>query len=116
VLVDESTDLIVGAHLLGHNVEEVINAFAVAMSGGLTTQDLKAMAWAYPYGRLGHRPNAAVFERLVRQADLEMLAMVGGRERTAAEYEELFTGSGFALSRIVPLEGMPWMVLEGSVV
>ena len=34
VLVDESTDLIVGAHLLGHNVEEVINAFAVAIKIG----------------------------------------------------------------------------------
>jgi len=62
------------------------------------------------------RPNAAVFERLVRQADLEMLAVVGGRERTAAEYEELFTDSSFALSGIVPLEGMPWSVIEGSAI
>jgi hypothetical protein len=45
-----------------------------------------------------------------------MLAVVGGRERTAAEYEELFTESGFALIRIVPLEGMPWSVIEGSAV
>ena len=62
------------------------------------------------------QPNAAVFERLVRQADLEMLAVVGGRERTAAEYEGLFTDSSFALSRILPLEGMPWSVIEGSAV
>lgn len=61
-------------------------------------------------------PNAAVFERLVRQTDLEMLAVVGGRERTAAEYEELLTESGFTLDRIVPLEGMPWSVIEGSAV
>ena len=62
------------------------------------------------------QPNAAAFERLVRQADLEMLAVVGGRERTASEYEGLLTDSDFALSRIVPLEGMPWSVIEGSAV
>jgi hypothetical protein len=62
------------------------------------------------------QPNAAVFERLVRQTDLEMLAVVGGRERSAAEYEKLLTESGFALDCIVPLEGMPWSVIEGSAV
>jgi len=56
------------------------------------------------------------FERLVRRADLEKLAVVGGRERTAAEYERLFADSGFALTRIVPLEGMPWSVIEGVAV
>ncbi len=60
------------------------------------------------------QPQAAVLERLVRQADLEMLAVVGGRERTAAEYERLLADSGFALDRIVPLEGMPFSVIEGS--
>jgi hypothetical protein len=63
-----------------------------------------------------NQPDAAVFGRLVRRADLEMLAVVGGRERTAAEYEELFIESGFALDRIVPLESMPWSVIEGSAV
>jgi len=62
------------------------------------------------------QPNAAAFERLVRQTDLEMLAVVGGRERTAAEYEQLLAESGFTLDRIVPLEGMPWSVIEGSAV
>lgn len=50
--------------------------------------------------------------RLVRQTDLEMLAVVGGRERTAAEYSELLAQAGFSLSRILPLEGMPWCVME----
>ena len=51
--------------------------------------------------------------RLVKQTDLEMLAVVGGRERTAAEYSELLTQAGFSLARILPLEGMPWSVMEG---
>jgi DNA-binding transcriptional ArsR family regulator len=51
--------------------------------------------------------------RLVRQTDLEMLAVVGGRERTAAEFSELLAQAGFDLARILPLEGMPWSVIEG---
>jgi glutathione reductase (NADPH) len=50
VLVDRGTQRIVGAHLLGHHAEEVINVFATAMVAGLTTADLKAMPWAYPTG------------------------------------------------------------------
>ena len=50
VLVDRETQRIVGAHLLGHHAEEVINVFATAMVAGLTTTDLKAMPWAYPTG------------------------------------------------------------------
>jgi hypothetical protein len=34
--------------------------------------------------------------------DLEMLAMPGGRERTAKEYGQLFERSGFTLSKIYP--------------
>ena len=58
---------------------------------------------------------AAAALRLIKQTDLEMLTVVGGRERTAAEYAELFTRAGFRLTRIVPLEGMPWSVMEGVV-
>ena len=54
--------------------------------------------------------------RIVRQTDLEMLAVVGGRERTAAEYGELLAQAGFSLARILPLEGMPWSVMEGVTV
>jgi hypothetical protein len=34
--------------------------------------------------------------------DLQMLVMNGGRERTAAEYERLFTAAGLRLIRIIP--------------
>jgi hypothetical protein len=50
--------------------------------------------------------------RLVKQTDLEMLAVVGGRERTAAEFRALLAKAGFSLARILPLGGMPWSVIE----
>lgn len=50
VLVDEQTDLVVGAHLLGPNVDEVINLFALAMRHRITTEDLKSTMFAYPTG------------------------------------------------------------------
>jgi glutathione reductase (NADPH) len=50
VLVEPASGRIVGAHLLGHHAEEVINVFAVAMAAGMTAADLKAMPWAYPTG------------------------------------------------------------------
>lgn len=34
--------------------------------------------------------------------DVHMMVMTGGRERTAAEYEDLFARAGFRLTRVVP--------------
>ena len=50
VLVDEASDQIVGAHLVGPHVDEVINVFALAIRHGLTTEDLKTTMFAYPTG------------------------------------------------------------------
>lgn len=50
VLIDDETDLIVGAHLVGPHVDEVINIFALAIRHGLTTEDLKTTMFAYPTG------------------------------------------------------------------
>jgi glutathione reductase (NADPH) len=50
VLVDESTDLILGAHLVGPRVDEAINLFALAIRHGLTAEDLKSTMFAYPTG------------------------------------------------------------------
>ncbi len=50
VLVDEATDYILGAHLVGPHVDEVINIFALAIRHGLTTEDLKTTMFAYPTG------------------------------------------------------------------
>lgn len=36
--------------------------------------------------------------------DLEMLVTTGGRERTEAEFKNLFESSGFKLSRIIPTQ------------
>ena len=50
VLVEEETDRILGAHLVGPHVDEVINVFALAIRKGLTAEDLKTTMFAYPSG------------------------------------------------------------------
>ena len=48
VLVEEDTERILGAHLLGVHAEEVINLFGLAMRTGLHASDLKHMVYSYP--------------------------------------------------------------------
>jgi glutathione reductase (NADPH) len=48
VLVEEGTDLILGAHILGSEAGEVINLFALAIRSGMRATDLKHMLFAYP--------------------------------------------------------------------
>ena len=46
-------------------------------------------------------------------SDLNMLVMLGGRERTAEDFERLYAGAGFELSKIVRT-GSPFAVIEGA--
>jgi hypothetical protein len=39
---------------------------------------------------------------LAVQLDLQMLVVTGGRERTAADYDELLSGAGFGQVRVIP--------------
>ncbi len=48
VLVEEGTDRILGAHLLGGHADEIINLFALAIRSGLRATELKHMLFAYP--------------------------------------------------------------------
>ncbi|MDW3221084.1 MAG: NAD(P)/FAD-dependent oxidoreductase [Acidimicrobiales bacterium] len=48
ILVDKTTDTIVGAHMFGPEYGELINFCALAMKLGLTTRQLKSMTAAYP--------------------------------------------------------------------
>ncbi len=48
VLIEEGTDRLLGAHLLGLHAEEIINLFALAMRAGLRATDLKQMVYSYP--------------------------------------------------------------------
>lgn len=48
VLMEEGTDRILGAHLLGPHADELINLFALAMRAGMTAADLKRTIFAYP--------------------------------------------------------------------
>ena len=47
-LVEEGTDRILGAHLLGSHAEEVINLFGLAMRSGMSATELKDTLFAYP--------------------------------------------------------------------
>lgn len=49
-LVEEGTERLLGAHLVGPHAEEVINLFGLAIRHGLTTMDLKTTVFAYPTG------------------------------------------------------------------
>ena len=46
-------------------------------------------------------------------ADLNMLVLTGGHERTSTEYRTLLGGAGFALARIVPT-ATPLSVIEAT--
>jgi glutathione reductase (NADPH) len=48
VLIDEANDLIVGAHLLGHNAEELINLFTIAIQSKIRAAELRRIIFAYP--------------------------------------------------------------------
>ncbi len=48
ILIDRSTDKIVGAHLLGPESGELVNTLGLAIKLGLTTRQLKSATAAYP--------------------------------------------------------------------
>jgi len=48
IIIDKEKDIILGAHLLGHHADEVINVFSLAMTNGLTRNQLKETIWSYP--------------------------------------------------------------------
>ena len=50
VLIEEDTDRILGAHLVGPDVAEVINVFALAIRFGRTATELQDAVFAYPTG------------------------------------------------------------------
>jgi glutathione reductase (NADPH) len=48
ILIEEPSQRILGAHLLGAEAAEVVNLFAVAIRRGITAPDLKETIFAYP--------------------------------------------------------------------
>jgi glutathione reductase (NADPH) len=50
VLIEEGSDRILGAHIVGPHAEELINIFALAIQRGITSEDLKEIIFAYPTG------------------------------------------------------------------
>lgn len=48
ILIEEGSERILGAHLIGPHAEEVINVFALAIRANLSAKDLKTVIWSYP--------------------------------------------------------------------
>ncbi|SLN75431.1 dihydrolipoyl dehydrogenase family protein [Oceanibacterium hippocampi] len=48
VLVEEKSDRIVGAHMIGHHGEDLIHLFALAMRHGITATELQETLFAFP--------------------------------------------------------------------
>lgn len=48
VIVDRSTDLILGAHIVGHTGQELINIFGLAIKFGITASQIRDTVYAYP--------------------------------------------------------------------
>ncbi len=48
VLIEEGTDRILGAHLLGPHADETINLFALAIKSGIPASDLRETIFGYP--------------------------------------------------------------------
>jgi glutathione reductase (NADPH) len=48
IIVDVKTDRILGAHVVGHAGQELINIFALAMRFGITASQIKDNVYAYP--------------------------------------------------------------------
>lgn len=50
VLIEQDSDLILGAHLVGPHADEVINIFGLAIRNGITATQLRSTIFAYPTG------------------------------------------------------------------
>jgi glutathione reductase (NADPH) len=48
IVVDETTDRILGAHFVGHSGEELVNIFGLAMRFGITAAQIREYIYAYP--------------------------------------------------------------------
>lgn len=48
ILIEEGSERILGAHLIGPHAEEVINLFALAIRANVSAKDLKTAIWSYP--------------------------------------------------------------------
>jgi hypothetical protein len=89
------------AYLLGHILHDwddaraglILDNLRRAMPAGAR---LLAVEYVLPEG------DGASFGKLL---DLHMMVLLGGRERTEAEYRRLFAAHGFRLTRVVPTAG-----------
>ena len=93
-------------------LKSVVHDFPDAQVGAILNNIRKVLQ---PEGRLALVENVITDSPesiWAKWADLHMLALLGGAERTAAEYSELLGNSGFELQEIVPTKS-PFSILIG---
>jgi glutathione reductase (NADPH) len=47
-LIEDGSERILGAHVLGYQSDEIVNIFGLAIRNGLRARDLKDMVFGYP--------------------------------------------------------------------
>jgi hypothetical protein len=101
LLVEEGTDRILGAHILGSGAAEVINLFAVAIRSGVPATELKYTLFAYPTSGSSGSPSGLALQ--VHSNRLDGLAT--GRQFYSFDETGMFGGghpSGFAQATRLP--------------
>ncbi len=106
--VPSRSDAIIMKHII-HDWDDpeartILKNCRQALSGKAGAKMLLVEPVIYP----GNAPELGKF------MDIEMMMLPGGRERTEAEFRELFASAGLRLTRIVPTQS-PVCVIEGTV-
>ena len=84
-----------------HEAERILANIATAGGSGAR---LLVLDFVMPPGDTPH---------LAKISDLNMLAMMGGKERTESEWRELLTTAGFASIEVRPT-GTPFAVIQAT--
>ena len=97
-----------------------LTAGCLLLAGGLWAVTLERVDYEYR-DAIADAGKLLVVERVIRGgnepdavkfSDLNMLVMLGGRERSADEFQTLYAEAGFRLTRVVPTE-TDFSIIEG---
>ena len=123
--VSERCEIIAGNFF--HSVPEAADAYVLKyviqdwddeQSVAILSNCRKAMHGASKILLIGRvmpeRIEATTIHKRIAMADMNMLAMPGGQERTEQEYRNLFAAAGLLLERTIPLPGSEISLIEAK--
>jgi hypothetical protein len=123
--ISKRCDIIAGNFF--HSVPEAADAYVLKyviqdwddeQSVAILSNCRKAMHGASKILLIGRvmpeRIEATPIHQRIAMADMNMLAMPGGQERTEQEYRNLFAAAGLLLERTIPLPGSEISVIEAK--